>query len=169
MFHCEPNSLRTYILVQTKYCSVLADCKVTRAQISDWMKQEDDSAFEKLSDKLLATYLNGLINDKRGKKDGPQPVPEKNLTNNAVFMKLKIALNLKAEDVLAMMALAGMRISKHELSAFFRKPNNKHYRGCKDQILRKFLKGLQLRYRPGPSRCLLHKESLHHHRRDFFP
>jgi len=125
----------------------LADCKVTRAQISDWMKQEDDPAFKKLTDVQLATYLNGLINDKRGKREGPQPVPEKDLTNNAVFMKLKIALNLQAEDILEIMDLSDFRMSKHELSAFFRKPGHKHYRECKDQILRIFLKGLQMQYR----------------------
>ena len=125
-----------------------ADYKVTRAQISDWLKKDDDPAFQELSDTQLAIFLNGLINHKRGKKEGPQPVPETRLTNNMIFMKLKIALNLKAEDVLEILALAGLRISKHELSAFFRKPDNKHYRECKDQILRNFLKGLQLKYRP---------------------
>lgn len=124
-----------------------ADCEVTRAQISDWMKQEDDPAYNKLSDVLLATYLNGLINEKRGKKDGPQPVAEKNLTNNAIFMKLKIALNLQAEDILKIMDSSDFRMSKHELSAFFRKVGHKHYRECKDQILRVFLKGLQMQYR----------------------
>lgn len=125
----------------------LADCKVTRAQISDWMKPEEDPAYEKLSDELLATYLNGLINDKRGKRDGPQPVPEKDLSNNAIFMKLKIALSLQAEDILEIMDLSDFRMSKHELSAFFRKVGHKHYRECKDQILRIFLKGLQMQYR----------------------
>ena len=126
-----------------------ADHPVTRAQISDWLKKEDDPAYRKCNDMLLAIFLNGLINDRRGKKEGPQPEPEKRLTNNIIFRKLKIALNLKAEDILEILDLADLRISKHELSAFFRKPDNKHYRGCKDQILRKFLKGLQLRYRPG--------------------
>jgi uncharacterized protein YehS (DUF1456 family) len=125
----------------------LADCAVTRAQISDWMKAEEDPAFVKMNDKELATFLNGLINDKRGKKDGPQPVPEKELTNNAIFMKLKIALNLQAEDIIAIMEASDFRMSKHELSAFFRKPGHKHYRECKDQILRVFLKGLQLQQR----------------------
>ncbi|MCW9031245.1 MAG: DUF1456 family protein [Gammaproteobacteria bacterium] len=124
-----------------------ADCEVTRAQISDWMKAEDDPAFKKLSDVLLATYLNGLINDKRGKKEGSQPVPEKKLTNNAIFMKLKIALNFQSEDILEIMELSDFRMSKHELSAFFRKAGHKHYRECKDQILRTFLKGLQKQYR----------------------
>ncbi len=125
----------------------LADYEVTRAQISDWMKQEDDPAYKKLSDKQLAIYLNGLINDKRGKKDGPQVEPEKDLSNNAIFMKLKIALNLQAEDILQIMDLSDFRMSKHELSAFFRKSGHKHYRECKDQILRIFLKGLQMQYR----------------------
>jgi len=125
----------------------LADHQVTRGQVSDWLKKEDDPAYRKCSDTLLAIFLNGLINDKRGKKEGPQPEPEQRLTNNIIFRKLKIALNLKAEDVLEIMDLTDLRISKHELSAFFRKPDNKHYRGCRDQILRKFLKGLQLRYR----------------------
>ncbi|MCK4863811.1 MAG: DUF1456 family protein [Gammaproteobacteria bacterium] len=125
----------------------LADYEVTRAQISDWMKQEEDAAFKKLSDPLLAMFLNGLINDKRGKKDGPKPKPETELSNNAIFMKLKIALNLQAEDILEIMDSQDFRMSKHELSAFFRKVGHKHYRECKDQILRVFLKGLQLKHR----------------------
>ena len=124
-----------------------ADCTVTRTQISDWMKADDNPEYKSLSDELLATYLNGLINDKRGKRDGAQAVPEKELTNNAIFMKLKIALNLQAEDILEIMDLSDFRISKHELSAFFRKVGHKHYRECKDQILRIFLKGLQMQYR----------------------
>jgi uncharacterized protein YehS (DUF1456 family) len=126
----------------------LADHQVTREQISDWLKKDDDPAYQNCSDIQLAIFLNGLINDKRGKKEGPQPEPEQRLTNNIIFRKLRIALNLKAEDILEIMGLAGMRISKHELSAFFRKPDHKHYRDCKDQILRNFLKGVQLKYRP---------------------
>lgn len=125
-----------------------ADCSVSRAQISDWMKADDDPDYKSLSDVLLATFLNGLINDKRGKREGPQPVPEKNLSNNAIFMKLKIALSLQAEDILEIMDLSDFRMSKHELSAFFRKEGHKHFRECKDQILRIFLKGLQMQHHP---------------------
>jgi uncharacterized protein YehS (DUF1456 family) len=125
----------------------LAGLEVTRAQISDWLKKDDDPAYQQLSDLELATFLNGLIVEKRGKKDGPQPVPEQKLNNNIIFMKLKIAFNLKAEDTLALLALNDLAISKHELSAFFRKPGHKHHRACKDQVLRNFLKGLQLKYR----------------------
>ena len=117
--------------------------EVSRAQISDWLKKEDDPAYQDCSDTDFATFLNGLINEKRGKKEGAQAEPEKRLNNNLIFMKLKIALNLKADDVLEIMKLAGFPISKHELSAFFRRPGHKHYRECKDQALRSFLKGLQ--------------------------
>jgi uncharacterized protein YehS (DUF1456 family) len=125
----------------------LANLEVTRGQVSDWLKREDDPAYKNCTDTQLAIFLNGLINDKRGKKEGPQPKPEKRLTNNIIFRKLKIALDLKADDVLEIMELANLRMSKHELSAFFRKPDHRHYRDCKDQILRNFLKGVQLKYR----------------------
>jgi len=125
----------------------IAEVEVTREQISNWLKKEEDPDYNNCSDVQLASFLNGLITDKRGKKDGPQPKPETNLNNNIVFRKLRIALNMQAEDILGIMALADLTISKHELSAFFRKPDHKHFRKCKDQILRNFIKGLQLKYR----------------------
>ncbi len=125
----------------------LADHQVTRVQISDWLKKDDDPAFQPCSDQQLAIFLNGLINDRRGKKEGAQPEPERRLNNNIIFRKLKIALNLKAEDILQILALAHMQISKHELSALFRRPEHKHYTDCNDQLLRNFLKGVQLKYR----------------------
>lgn len=125
----------------------LADKKVEQAQITRWLKKDDDPEYENCSDTMLATFLNGLISEKRGKKEGEPPKPEKRTNNNLIFMKLKIALNLQADDVLAIMALSGLPISKHELSAFFRRPDHKHYRECKDQILRNFLQGVQIKYR----------------------
>jgi len=125
----------------------LGGLEVTRAEISDWLKKDDDPDYQKCSDRQLASFLNGLIVDRRGKKDGPQPEPEKQLSNNIVFRKLKIALNLQADEVLSLVNQADFRISKHELSAFFRKPGHRHYRECKDQVLRNFMKGMQLKYR----------------------
>lgn len=125
----------------------LADYTATREQISAWLKKDDDPAFQPCQDTILAVFLNGLISDRRGKKDGPQSEPEKRLTNNIVFRKLKIALDMKADDILEILGLTDVHISKHELSAFFRKPNHKHYRLCKDQILRHFLAGVQIKYR----------------------
>jgi uncharacterized protein YehS (DUF1456 family) len=129
----------------------LADYEVTRAQISDWLKKEDDPAFQELFDNQLAIFLNGLIIDKRGKKEGHHPAPENRLNNNIILRKLKIAFNLKDDDIISILDLADMHISKHELSAFFRNPNQSQYRPCKDQMLRNFLHGLQLKYRTNSS------------------
>ncbi len=125
----------------------LAGLEITRAEVSDWLKKDDDPDYKNCGDLQFATFLNGLIIEKRGKKDGPQPEPEKILNNNIIFRKLKIALNLQADEVIGMINKADFRLSKHELSAFFRKPGHKHYRECKDQVLRYFLKGMQLKYR----------------------
>ncbi|MEA1921202.1 MAG: DUF1456 family protein [Pseudomonadota bacterium] len=143
----------TFDFSDTKMMAIfdLAGYQITRSRISDWLKRDDDPDYQECSDSELAIFLNGLINDKRGKKEGPQPEPEEHLTNNIIFMKLKIALNLKAEDVLEIMNLTDLRMSKHELSAFFRKAGHKNYRNCQDQILRNFLKGMQLKYGPNAS------------------
>jgi uncharacterized protein YehS (DUF1456 family) len=125
----------------------LADKDVSREEISDWLKKDDDPAFKNCSDTKMAIFLNGFINKRRGKREGAQPEPETRLNNNIIFTKLKIALNLKAEEIIEILALAGFHIGKHELSAFFRRPNHKHYRECQDQILRNFLKGVQLKFR----------------------
>jgi len=125
-----------------------ADYEVTREQVSVWLKRDDDPAFQMCYDKQLAIFLDGLINDKRGKKEGEQPKPEKKLTNNIILRKIRIALDLKSDEMLELIASTGLRLSNHELSAFFRKPDHKHYRDCKDQVLRNFLQGLQAKYHP---------------------
>ncbi|MDQ6957065.1 MAG: DUF1456 family protein [Mariprofundaceae bacterium] len=125
----------------------LADLEVTREQVSAWLKKDDDPTLEECGARELAVFLNGFIHDKRGKREDAQAEPERRLNNNIVFRKLKIALNLKDDDMLKVLSSTGFRFSKSELSAFFRKPDHKHYRVCKDQVLRNFLSGLALQYR----------------------
>lgn len=125
------------------------DVTVTRTEISAWLKRDDDPDLIEINDTNMAAFLNGFIVSKRGKQNGKTPEPEKKLNNNIIFAKLKIALNLQSHEMLALLTLAGLPISKHELSAFFRKNSHKHYRTCKDQILRHFLKGIQMRYHDG--------------------
>lgn len=125
----------------------LGDLKVNRAIVSDWLKKEYDEEFKDMTDRELAMFLNGLINDKRGKREGVEVVPEKYLDNNIILRKLKIAFNLKTEDMMAIFKLANKPIGKHELTAFFRNPKQNQYRECQDQYLRNFLIGLQEKYR----------------------
>lgn len=124
-----------------------AEKTVTQSQIQAWLKKDEDPEIKICSDQDFASFLDGLINLKRGKKEGYAPSEKISLNNNVIFRKLKIAFNLQAEDILALLSLADFRLSKHELSAFFRRPDHKHYRECQDQILRNFLVGLQLKYR----------------------
>lgn len=122
----------------------LMEHAVTRAQVCAWLKSDDHADFMQLSDRNLALFLNGLIVRFRGKRDGQLPPTESKINHNVVFRKLKIALSLQAEDILSILQKANFRLSKHELSAFFRKPGHRHYRECKDQVLRNFLQGLAL-------------------------
>lgn len=126
----------------------LAGLEVNRAQISEWLKKDDDLDYKPIYDPQLAVFLTGFIIHKRGKKEGEEPKSEKKLNNNIVFRKLKIALSLKDEDITEILELVDFRMSKHELSAFFRNPTQNQYRPCKDQVLRNFIHGLQVKYHP---------------------
>lgn len=119
---------------------------VSREQISNWLKKEDDPAYVNCPDTTFAAFLNGFINERRGKKEGaPAPI-EKRLNNNLILTKLKIAFNLKAEDIIEMLNVVNFRLSKPELSAFSRKPDHKNYRECKDQVLRNFLQAIDKKF-----------------------
>lgn len=120
--------------------------EVTRAEISDWLKKDDNPDFKILTDENLAHFLNGFIVLKRGKKEGPTPENEKRLNNNQILRKLKIALELKDEDIVEMLGTVDFRVSKGEISAFFRNPSQDKYRVCKDQIIRNFIQSIILKY-----------------------
>ncbi|NIJ46163.1 uncharacterized protein YehS (DUF1456 family) [Wenyingzhuangia heitensis] len=125
----------------------------TREEVSVWLEKDTEEKENlSLSDEQFANFLNGMIIDNRGKKDNQIPVAEKELDNNIVFRKLRIALNLKDTDILALLQLAGLNFGKSELSAFFRKPGHQHYRNCQDQVLRNFLNGLFLKNNPNPQK-----------------
>jgi uncharacterized protein YehS (DUF1456 family) len=124
-----------------------ADYTVTRSLVTDWLKSEDHQDYKDLHDDQLATFLNGLINVKRGKKEDPQPAAEKVLDNNTILRKIKIALKLKTEDIQELYDLAGKPISPHEITAFLRNPKQAQYRPFHEQYLRNFLNGLQKKYR----------------------
>lgn len=123
---------------------------VSRAKVSNWLKKENDQDYELMTDRELSTFLNGLIIQKRGKKEGVEMIPEDKLNNNLILRKLKIALKLTTEDIGNIIAKSDDRIqvSQHEITALFRNPKQSQFRYCKDQFMRKFLHGLQMTYRP---------------------
>lgn len=64
------------------------------------------------------------------------------LTNNDILKKLRVALQLRDDDIVEILKLAEYEISKSELGAFFRKESHPKYMLLQDQILRNFLNGL---------------------------
>lgn len=64
------------------------------------------------------------------------------LTNNDIIKKLRVALKLRDDDIVEILALVDFRITKSELGAFFRKEDHPKYMELQDQILRNFLNGL---------------------------
>lgn len=71
------------------------------------------------------------------------------MTNNDIFKKLRVALQLRDDEIVKILELVDFRISKSELGAFFRKEDHPKYMECGDQILRNFLNGLVIHLR-GP-------------------
>ena len=129
---------------QMQLIFTLGDSPLTQDEITNLFRKTGEPTYKTMSDEQLACFLNGLIIEKRGKKEGVQPVVEPEITNNIIFNKLKISLSLKAEDILKIMLLADLNLSKHELSAFFRKPIHKHFRLCTDATLMAFIQGLKI-------------------------
>jgi uncharacterized protein YehS (DUF1456 family) len=128
----------------------LADHEIEQSKLTGLLKKEDEEGFVNCSDDVLGYFLDGLILHKRGKKEikpGETRKSDSRLTNNTILKKLRIALELKEDDMLGILKLADIDISKSELTALFRKEGHKNYKECGDQFLRKFLKGLSIRYR----------------------
>ncbi len=71
------------------------------------------------------------------------------LTNNDILKKLRVALELKDDDIVHILKLAEFDVTKSELTALFRKPDHPNYKECGDQLLRNFLNGL-VTYKRGP-------------------
>lgn len=114
------------------------------------LKKEAEEGYLECSNSLLEGFFDGLIILKRGRQEGAtaEPVkPGKERTNNIILRKLRIALEMKDEDMVAVMALAGVTVTKSELGALFRSVGHKNYKECGDQFLRSFLNGLTNRYR----------------------
>ena len=128
----------------------LSDHEIEQSSVTGLLKKDDEEGFALCSDDILRYLLDGLILHKRGRKEmrlGETRKPDSRMTNNAILKKLRIALELKEDDMLGILKLANVDISKHELTALFRKEGHKNYKECGDQFLRKFLKGLSIHYR----------------------
>ena len=64
------------------------------------------------------------------------------MTNNDIFKKLRVALQLRDDQIVEILELVDFRISKGEIGNFFRNESHPKYMECGDQVLRNFLNGL---------------------------
>ncbi|HUX38629.1 MAG TPA: DUF1456 family protein [Rectinemataceae bacterium] len=141
----------------------LAGRKITRVELEPFFLKEEEAGYVECPDEVLGLFLDGLIVSRRGKREekaavpgaspavppkaGPSAAETPHLSNNEILKRLRIALELKDEDIIAIMDLAKVKVSKSELSAFFRKYGHVNWRPCGDQFLRNFLVGLTAKYR----------------------
>ncbi|HET7839357.1 MAG TPA: DUF1456 family protein [Rectinemataceae bacterium] len=132
----------------------LAGRSISSQELGALLMREDEAGYAECDDATMGQFLDGLVSSRRGKREaGPEGgpglpgPPRARLSNNDILKRLRIALELVDEDIIAIMLLAGVKLSKSELSALFRKPGHPNFRPCGDQFLRNFLSGLTSKYR----------------------
>lgn len=124
--------------------------EVGPSAIAAFLKTEKEDDYIPCSNPIMAFFLDGLIIHYRGRQEGnppPAAVPVAELSNNTILKKLRIALDLKEEDLVGIFKLGGVTKTKHEITALFRKQGHKHFDECNDQLLRSFMKGVALRHK----------------------
>lgn len=113
------------------------------AQVRGWLAGEEEEGFSELTDPELCRFLDGLIIEKRGARpESAPPEPLDFLSTNEVLKKLRIALSMRDEEMLAIFGKAEFVVTKAELGSFFRKEGQRNFSKCPEQVLRKFIHGL---------------------------
>lgn len=126
----------------------LSGISVPLEDVKAFLLNEEDEGYLQCSDEVMAHFLDGLVYFKRGKDESRPVVPfELPINNNTVLKKLRVAFELKEDDMHDVLKLAGFTVGRSELSALLRKRGHINYRDCGDQLLRNFLKGLTLKAR----------------------
>jgi uncharacterized protein YehS (DUF1456 family) len=151
------------VLKRLRYALNITDLKVVelfklvgydiaKPELESIFKTEDEAGYVECGDALMEKFLDALVISRRGKRENaadarPKSGGRPRVYNNDILKRLRIALELKDDDIIGIMRLAGVEISKSELSALFRKSGHPNYRPCGDQFLRNFLVGLTATYR----------------------
>jgi uncharacterized protein YehS (DUF1456 family) len=128
--------------------AALGGLELSVEQVHGMLEKDDAPGFVPCNDRIMGHVLDGLIIFRRGHDESRPARPvEKRITNNLVLKKLRVAFELKDQDIIDILASVDFAVSKAELNALFRQPGHTNYRPCGDQLLRLFLKGLTLRLR----------------------
>ncbi|MCX7027038.1 MAG: DUF1456 family protein [Spirochaetes bacterium] len=149
------------ILIRLRYALNITDLKLVEIfalagkpmsaeEIRLLFLREGEEGFRECDGPTLGAFLEGLVTTRRGRKEGasaPKPAWSANPSNNDVLKAIRIALELRDDDIVAILKLADVEVSKSEINALFRKKGQDNFRPCGDQFLRNFLVGLTKKYR----------------------
>ncbi len=69
------------------------------------------------------------------------------MNNNDIFKKLRVALQLRDDQIVEILELVDFRMSKGEIGNIFRNADHPNFVECGDQVLRNFLNGLVIHLR----------------------
>ena len=69
------------------------------------------------------------------------------MTNNDMLRQLRYALNINDSTMIEIFKLADHEIEQSSVTGLLKKEDEEGFALCGDQFLRKFLKGLSIRYR----------------------
>ena len=153
------------VLARLRYLLDVSDAKVadmirstgldiSEHEVAFMLRDEAAEGFIPCPNSVLGAFLDALILERRGPPapgTATSPFDNRRLTNNGILKKLRVAFKLSEADMEEAMALGEMKLSKPELRALFRSEDQPNYRPCGDQVLRKFLAGLnRMVKRAGP-------------------
>jgi len=128
------------------------DMELSVLDVVALLKDEEEEGFLECPAETMHAFLDGLIYECRGPRDGPaKNFSTATINNNMILRKLRIAFEMRDIDVVDTLKGVGFTVSKSEITALFRAPNHRHYMECGDQFLRNFLKGLTRRFRESES------------------
>ncbi|MCB9496333.1 MAG: DUF1456 family protein [Fibrobacteria bacterium] len=125
----------------------IADQVLEPDLLQEILKPVEEETSDSGSSEILAAFLEGLIVDRRGPgpRDPQAALAQRvALDNSDILKKLRIALDMRHNEVVATLARVGANPTKTDVASWFRAKGHAQYRVASDSVLRYFLEG----YRP---------------------
>lgn len=91
------------------------------------------------------------------------------MNNNDIFKKLRVALQLRDDQIEEILKLVDFRMSKGEIGNFFRNADHPKFVECGDQVLRNFLNGLVIHLRGTKDNPKVPAEVIKNHKNSVLP
>lgn len=137
----------------------LAGAPLSAEALRPLFLKEGEEGYRECDGRTLGAFLEGLVISRRGRREGaPSAAPAgatspaahawvRQPSNNDVLKAVRVALQLREEDIVAILRSVNVDASKSEINALFRRKDQENFRPCGDQFLRNFLAGVTKKYR----------------------